>query len=97
MSPARSACCSQYFAALLNGTRLVAWYPSSFCWRGALVLSSFLLRKKIENGRRCRKKSGIFAGFLQFCSNFGGALVILGHIFFVDFYFGGSGILTIGN
>ena len=36
-------------------------------------------------------------GFLQFCSNFGGGLVILGHIFFVDFYFGGSGILTIGN
>ena len=36
-------------------------------------------------------------GFLQFCSNFGGVLVILGHIFFVDFYFGGSGILTIGN
>ena len=35
--------------------------------------------------------------FWQFCSNFGGGLVILGHIFFVDFYFGGSGILTIGN
>jgi len=35
--------------------------------------------------------------FWQFCSNFGGVLVILGHIFFVDFYFGGSGILTIGN
>ena len=33
----------------------------------------------------------------QFCSNFGGVLVILGHIFFVDFHFGGSGILTTGN
>jgi len=52
------------------------------------------IKKKFRKWQAIKKEN---PGFLQFCSNFGGVLVIFGHIFFVDFYFGGSGILTIGN
>ena len=52
------------------------------------------IKKKIRKWQALPKK---IRDFWQFCSNFGVGLVILGHIFFVDFYFGGSGILTIGN
>jgi len=52
------------------------------------------IKKKFRKWQALPKK---IRDFWQSCSNFGGVLVILGHIFFVDFYFGGSGILTIGN